>query len=386
MRADRMGPLHERLQRHPIPIDRDTMKFLVPTTIFALAPLCLASLVSSAHAQTATAAPAAQGASNVTIYGLFDAAVRRANNASASRGSLITMEDGIFTGSRLGFRAREDLGGGMSAVFTLESGFDPSSGTSLQGTATADYGQVASSTRFWGREIHMGLRGSWGGVTLGRQYTLAHSIASRFQPQGNPNSTAHSLFSSHHIARQDNQMRLDTKVAGVDLGATYTFGEQSATSANSSWALGASYTAGALSLGGYAQQLKNLAGNETRKIIGAGGNYKFNPRFHLFAGVMKRSSAVSAQENLAWTLGANFELTPKITLSAAYFDDQQSGSAALDGSRTVAWVTANYRFSRRTDVYAVIDTNVVEGGYAKPAFMGTKGSQTGLVTGLRHRF
>ena len=105
-----------------------------------------------------------------------------------------------------------------AALMTLESGFDPSTGTSLQGTPTADYGQVASSTRFWGREIHVGLRSGWGAVTLGRQYTVAHGIAARFQPLGNPNSTAHSLFSSHHIARQDNLMRLDGKVAGVRLG------------------------------------------------------------------------------------------------------------------------------------------------------------------------
>ena len=103
-------------------------------------------------------------------------------------------------------------------------------------------------------------------------------------------------------------------------------------------------------------------------------------------GLMQRTNAVSPQENLAFTLGANIELAKDITLSLAHYNDDQSGSAALDGSREVWWVTASYRFSRRTDVYAVLDSNHVEGGYAKPAFMGTKGSQTGVVLGLRHRF
>jgi predicted porin len=334
------------------------------------------------------AAPAAwaQAGSSVTTYGLYDAAVRYATNVSAARGSLKTMEDGIITGTRLGFRGREDLGGGLAAVFTLESGFDPSNGTSLQSTPTADYGQIASTTRFWGREIHVGLRSSFGGITLGRQYTVAHSIAARFQPLGNPNSTAHSLFSSHHIARQDNVMRVDTKAGGVDLTAAYTFGEQAASSANSAWAVGAGYAGQGFYLGGYGQQMKNLAGTETRKILGAGGNFKVNNTLSLYAGLMQRTSAVSPQKNRAWTLGGNVELADTITLSLAYFDDRQSGSAALDGSRKVAWVTASYRFSKRTDVYAVVDTNQVEGGYTKPAFMGTKGSQTGLVGGLRHRF
>ncbi|HVK31813.1 MAG TPA: porin, partial [Burkholderiaceae bacterium] len=74
------------------------------------------------------------------------------------------------------------------------------------------------------------------------------------------------------------------------------------------------------------------------------------------------------------------------TLSLAYFDDSQSGSAALEGSRKVAWATVNYRFSRRTDIYAVVDRNEVDGGYARPAFLGTLGSQTAFSVGLRHRF
>jgi len=74
------------------------------------------------------------------------------------------------------------------------------------------------------------------------------------------------------------------------------------------------------------------------------------------------------------------------SLPMATDDDKQSGSAALEGLRKVAWVTANYRFSRRTDVYAMLDRNRVVDGYTKPAFMGTLGSRTALSAGLRHRF
>ncbi|KQV90499.1 porin [Rhizobacter sp. Root1221] len=336
-----------------------------------------------AHAQ----ATAPAGTSSVTVYGLVDAVVRRATNVSATGGADTTMEDGLITGSRLGFRGVEDLGDGLRAAFTLESGFDPSTGTSLQATPVADYGQEAASPRFWGREIHVGVRNNRGGVTLGRQYTTAHQIAARFQPQGNPNNTALSVFGSHHIARQDNVVRLDTKLGDVELLATRTLGEQAASSsANASWSLGTVYTKGDLSLGGYVQQMNNRAGTETRKIVGAGGNYRFNPALALFLGYMQRSSEVSPQENKVVAIGTNIELTPTATVSAEYFDDRQSGSAALEGSRKVGWVTANYRFSRRTDIYALIDHNRVSGGYAKPAFMGTLGTQTALSLGLRHRF
>jgi predicted porin len=324
--------------------------------------------------------------SSVTIYGLFDAATRYSTNVNATRDSRTTMEDGIFTGSRLGLRAREDLGDGLAAVLTMESGFDPSSGVSLQATPTADFGQSQATTRFWGREIHLGLRSTNWGVTMGRQYTLAHAIAARFQPQGNPNNLALSVFSSHHIARQDNVLRVDGRLAGVELSVARTFGETTDSGANGTWAMSASYASGPLFVGGYVQQMENLTGTETRKILGLGGNYKFSEAFTLFVGAMRRDDEVSPQRNKVWTLGANYQLTPQITLTAAHLSDQQSGSAALRGSRKVSYLQAAYAFSRRTDIYLVADNNQVEDGYAKPAFMGTKGDQTAATVGVRHRF
>lgn len=330
---------------------------------------------------------AAQATSSVTIYGLFDAAVRRASNVGAEGASRVSMDDGIFTGSRLGFRTREDLGGGLSALLAMESGFDPSTGASAQASPTADYGQVAAATRFWGREIYIGLRSTDGwGLSLGRQYTLAHQMTARFQPEGNPNSTAHSIFSSHHVARQDNMVKLEAKLAGVELAAARTLGEVAGNNGSDAWAVSAAYTAGPVSLGAYVQRLNNLADTEQRRIVGAGGNWKLTEAFTLLAGAMRRDDELSPQTNRVWTLGASTRVLPTVTISAAYLHDKQAGSARLAGKRKVAYVTASYAFSKRSDVYAVVDRNEVEGGYAKPAFMGTLGSQNGLVLGLRHRF
>jgi predicted porin len=346
-------------------------------------PSCLRVLAGAAALATIASANAAD---SVVIYGIFDAVVRNVDNAAPSGGSLTSMEDGIFTGSRLGFRGREELGNGLAAVFTMESGFDPGTGTSLQASPAADYGQTAVASRFWGRQIFVGLRGDGWGLNLGRQYTLAHSMTANFQPEGNPNNNALSIFSSHHVARQDNVLRVDGKVGGVELSAAHTFGEVTGNDGSDTSAVGASYSGGALWLAAYAQIMSNVTDTETRKIFGLGGNYKVTPALALYAGAMRRTNEVSPQVNKVWTLGINWEALPKIGFSAAWLDDRQSGDAALDGSRTVGYVTATYHFSRRTDVYAVLDRNEVEGGYAKPAFMGTLGSQKGVSLALRHRF
>jgi predicted porin len=352
----------------------------------SLAPL-LAVLACASALSAQAQAPAAAPASTFTMYGLIDANVRHASNAITPSGADNTdLGDGIFTGSRWGLRGREDLGGGLRAFFTLEAGFDPSNGQITQTTTTTDYGQAAG-TRFFGREATVGLGNAWGAVKAGRQFTVAHVISSGFQPQGNVNNTALSIFSSHHVARQDNLVRVDATLGDVQLIGGYTFGGQPAdTSANATWALGAAYAKGDITVGGYVQSMNNVTDTETRKIYGLGGNYKITKDFVAFGGYMLRSAEVSLQENSVWTLGANYELTPQVQLSAQYLSDDQSGSAALDGSRTVGFVTANYKFSRRTDIYAVVDTNEVDGGYAKPAFMGTKGRQTAYSVGLRHRF
>lgn len=328
-----------------------------------------------------------QSGSSLTLYGLIDTSLRQASNMTTGGGRQTSLEDGIFTGSRLGVRGREDLGGGWSAAFNLETGMDPSTGTTTLGTSSTDYGVSAAPMRMWGREVHVSLRNSWAGVTLGRQYTVAHALSARFQPLGNPNSAVYSLFSSHHIARQDNVMRLDAKGAGLEWVASATWGEQAnSDSANGSWALGVGLTRSDWAAAAYAQQMKNLTGAETRKILGLGGNLKLSPTVTLFGGAMQRTAAVSLQKNRVLTLGANVVLNSTSTLSVAAFDDQQSGSAALKGQRRVAWASVNYAFSRRTDIYGTIDHNRVGGGYARPAFMAALGTQTGLALGLRHRF
>jgi predicted porin len=71
----------------------------------------------------------AHGQTSVQVYGVLDTAVEYINHVGADRSGLTRMPS--LTGSmpsRLGFRGREELGGGLSAGFTLEMGIAPDSG------------------------------------------------------------------------------------------------------------------------------------------------------------------------------------------------------------------------------------------------------------------
>ncbi|MES2890309.1 MAG: porin, partial [Pseudomonadota bacterium] len=62
---------------------------------------------------------AAMAQSTFTLYGIADVNVERLDGAS----SVNRISSGGLNGSRWGLRGSEDLGGGLKAVFTLESGF-----------------------------------------------------------------------------------------------------------------------------------------------------------------------------------------------------------------------------------------------------------------------
>ncbi len=340
----------------------------------ALGPAALAAMLGLPMLATAQ--------TNVTVYGIVDASVRRADNANAAGDSVTSLNDGVYVGSRFGLRGSEDLGGGFKAVFTLENGFDPSSGALQQANASASNGSgAATSGRLFGREASVGLDSPLGLVTLGRQYTLAHPLSGRFQPQPNPNLDAISMFSTHHVARQDNVARYFKQLGPVGVYASYTFNEGNGRGRG----VGATYGAGPLELVAYYQEINNAANTATRGISGAGGSYAVSKDLKAFLGYMKRNDrGTSAQENDVWSIGVNYNITAPLVLTVNVAQDRQS--VVNPGKRKMGYVGLDYLFSKRTDVYAEVDNNRLSGAYPLPAFMGTRASSTSFSVGLRHRF
>ena len=109
------------------------------------------SLLALAALTAFTGAVSAQ--SNVTMYGRIDLSVNKGVGTTDK-----TISNG--SGSRLGLRGSEDLGGGMAAIFNIEHRFNADTG-------------VDGSGRMWSARSLVGLKGNFGQVTLGREYTTA---------------------------------------------------------------------------------------------------------------------------------------------------------------------------------------------------------------------
>lgn len=105
-------------------------------------------------------AGAAQAQSTVTLYGLVDANLGSYTTNGVSAGAIKSLsqtkvDPAGLNGNRWGLRGKENLGGGLAAIFNLESGFNLDDGSQGQGT-------------LFGRRANVGLAGGFGTVELGR--------------------------------------------------------------------------------------------------------------------------------------------------------------------------------------------------------------------------
>jgi len=140
-------------------------------------------------------AGAAQAQSSVTVYGIVDVGYL---GTTASTKNLAGVETKTTTNqftsgneatSRLGFKGVEDLGGGASALFTVEMGLNIAD-AALTGTSGIKTNYELTSNKggstIDNRQSFVGLKKNGiGQFTLGRQYTLNYDLQASNSPTNN---------------------------------------------------------------------------------------------------------------------------------------------------------------------------------------------------------
>ena len=128
--------------------------------------LLLSALALAGLAATTTAAQA----QSATLYGLLDASGAYVKPVGTV--GRYQLDSGDMQRSFVGFRGSEDLGGGLRAVFKLETYVRVDSGAS----GRADY------DGFWSRESTVGLSGAFGTTLFGRVVTPLYTQTLNFNP------------------------------------------------------------------------------------------------------------------------------------------------------------------------------------------------------------
>lgn len=347
------------------------------------------SILALAVATALTGAAHAQ--SSVTVYGVADAGIRYQTNVNAAGDGLLSMGTGTHTSNRLGFRGVEDLGGGLTARFQLETGYSVKSGA-LDNTNNVLFNRTAA----------VGLGGAWGNVDFGRQYTLAFRTDALLDPFGHKYTSLIPLSSGAGTTlpaaarnaglgasatsgtRFNNNIQYTGTFGPLTARAEYALGEQAGdTGRGSAQAAGLSYAGGPLLLAGAYTQKETAAGFDNKAYI-VGGGYTFgNLRVTVgYSSEEQETAAAGDFENaIVWT-GASYKLTPALELTSGYYRTKYESRAA-DGRRNLFMLGAAYSLSKRTSLYAVLDANRYRGALI-PVTGQT--SQTGLAAGVMHQF
>lgn len=289
----------------------------------ALAAALITTLPLFAHAQ-----------SNVTIYGIMDAAVASEDSDAPGEKRRTVINSGNQSSSRLGFRGTEDLGNGLKAIFNIEAGVALDTG--------------AADTNLFGRRSVVGLQGNFGQVTIGREYSPIASIAAATDAfgQGFYGSNLSSFTTNRLTRRLSNSVNFKSApMSGFSVLAAYSAGERT-TSGPSGNLLGVAleYANGPFYAGAGYHKLERVATEDDKEFaFGAGVKLgDFDVKANYLAADQAGANNKFEQVNLGgtYTMGVN-----------KFFVNLQRNEIA-SGARGNAWAVAYaYSLSKRTNVY-----------------------------------
>jgi predicted porin len=315
---------------------------------------------------------AALAQSSVTVYGIADAGLLLERGATVGRTSRVG--SGIASGSRLGIKGKEDLGGGTSLAFGLENGNNLDSGSAAQGGL------------LFGRQAYLCLTTVAGAFSIGRQYSpfykALNNIADPFQTglAGN----AQNIFANN--SRVDNSVEYITpQVAGFSADVLYGAGEVAGdTSKNRSIAASGTYDNGALTVVLAHQRRDNALATARSRNTMLTVRYRFGQQASAHV-AHARNQDLPGNDSRDTLLGFSAALpVGKLLVSVI---DHRDDSALGQHARQAA-VGYLYPLSRRTDLYTAYGhiNNRNGAGFRVGTATDTGTGTTGFNLGVRHVF
>lgn len=374
-------------------------------------------------------------AADVQLYGIVDTGLQYLHGDADSNKAGVdsdfdsfSMESGMASGSRFGFKGTEDLGNGLTVGFILEDGiksdtgvdddvlFNRESSLFLQGgfgkVAFGRIGSFNGGASSWAKYGVMSVFGtSWGDYSAqAGTWAMGAGMWNNMIAYETPSFAGFKVFAQYGMGNQI-----------IDANKALA-GEENESSSDRYYAIGASYNNGPLSLY-FAVDSINYASYGTggdvdpngddSLTVTFGGNYDFEV-VKLYAGAQyfdeiklsKMKGVVNDLENTdfnvdgfasrmkGWSLGVSAGIPVAggtVMVGAAYLDAEAADSLEAvehkddELSRWIVSAGYDYPFSKRTDVYGVVTYN-----QDNLKFTGDHADQDpymfGVMVGLRHKF
>lgn len=356
---------------------------------------------------------AAQAESNVNIYGLIDATISTVNNENAKGERLTGFQTPWFSGSRLGFKGAEDLGGGLKAIFKLESEY------------VIQTGEFDDPSQLFGRDAWVGVESeSLGKLTVGYQNAIGRDFAASYlDPYGsakvgtdegggtNTNNFKQMIF---YAGAVNGKTRMSNSIVwkkafsnGLVAGLGYQLGEvvgDLSTNTTKSAALG--YNGSNFSVSSF--YIDANVNNETHQSWSVGGSYSPLDVVRVNAGYFHYTAdqgLVGERKDDGYTVSAKFTPAGVMDYELGYqvmkannaafnkdgsstltaFKDASAATATGTGRKSTLYGSLFYHLSKRTELYAAADYMKLKDGFRVGSANGFA-NQTELAVGMRTRF
>jgi predicted porin len=368
----------------------------------------LACITTTAMAQQATPP------SSVTLYGLADAGINYVTGLK--QGSVTQLTSGNMEGTRWGMKGNEDLGGGLRAIFVLESRVELDTGSvsnrpasssqvpdrlntatlmglpaALQPAVTAVSANLGAQLgvnhvekNLFDRQAYVGLVTPVGAITAGRQYTPGYLAQGAFDSMHTESSLAAGQLVSvpaSFTIRSSNSLQYGIQTGGVTATVMYAMGEVAGnSSANRLLGTMLIYKGTGFSVGGGYNTQKNEVGQKslTNAILGASADLGPGTLSTMYVSIKDENPAgvSGVAASLTSTIGATNAALVQTAFTTALKQDStlfhigyrmnmgantvtvaynaMNDKTASNADRASYGVAYTYALSKRTDLNAVL--------------------------------
>jgi predicted porin len=360
------------------------------------------------------AASAAKAQNSVTLYGIVDTGIAYIHN-SGGQASQLRMDTSNLSATDWGLKGSEDLGGGLSTVFQIESGFDSTNGS------------LATPGVLFSRQAFVGLTTPYGTFTLGRQYDPLTDLE-----QGLTADSYSGWFATPgDIDNYDSSARFNNTIKwaspswkGLSAEAMYGVGGVAgSTSSGQTWSAALAYQATPFSIAGGLLHIDNgngtlgdrgktssdsvfnspvnaaYASARSINIARLGADYVAGPftvgAAYSFSQYTPDASSTfqNAEKYHNGSIFAQYNFTPSFLIIGAYNYTRALGDSSAKYHQFN--IGTDYLLSKRTDLYAFAGYQHATGqnglGPAEATLGSTgiasgKSTQEAVVVGVRHKF
>lgn len=324
---------------------------------------------------------------NVSLYGGVAAGVSYSTNVSTdgvTSANRLGAASNHWGTSKFGFKGNEDLGGGLEAIFKLESGFSATTGT-------------LNAPALFNRFAYVGLSSSKAGtLKVGNFLSISNDVW-YIDPMGQQWLGSATLVKGRNWNAAGNTLQYESpNMNGFTASGQYSFGEKAgATSANSKGGVSMAYAQPTFEVRAIYDFAHDAAGDysdiyNTSKELTLGGTATFGDA-KLFAAYQTLSapdSAIGTPNKVKhYWAGVNYQANSALQLLGAVYHVAPNNGAS---SANLYAIGANYSLSKRTLLYSTLGS--VQNGanatyserYWEPHVPGQ--NQSSLYLGVYHSF